>query len=149
MFYYFLTIDKSSTNDNIQPTRKMYMNILMDIMDKGVLSFTSSKYPLYAYEYKDKVINKLKVNNWLHLHAMLKCNKLVDYKKYNKKGFSIVWRKCNTFDDVAVYSAYCAKDKIDKSMVVENYNLKSKQEYRNEENLLKKYHNKSILDYYK
>ncbi len=118
MFFYFLTIDKCKTKDEIYPTKKMYRDVLMNIYIQCGANVSDKKYPVECFEFKDKIINKIKTKVWLHYHGIMKTNLRLKYKNIKVTNYSIVWKPIDTLQGMTTYAGYINKDKIDRSQLM-------------------------------
>ncbi len=120
MFYYFLTIDKATTNDGIKPTKEMYEDIFFRIKEQCMIMYTDNVYPVKCFELKEKgsVRKKTKVFDWLHYHSIVKSRLKVIYPRI--RGYSVVWKPINNLQTMAFYCGYIQKDKSDKCALKKN-----------------------------
>ncbi len=118
MFFYFLTVDKCKTQDEIYPTIGIYRKVLKDINIMCGAKLTDLKYPVECFEFKEKIVKKIKTKKWLHYHGIYKTKLKIIYKRVKVKNFSVSWRPLTNMQDMATYSGYCNKDKIDKSRFI-------------------------------
>ncbi len=109
LYYYFLTIDYCKTSAG-EPTKDMYRNAYRYQKELFDLEFTNQNYPIQSYEYKKK---NMKYREWLHYHCIVETKHIVDYTISRYIGYSIKYVRINTIEEMATYSGYVVKDKID------------------------------------
>lgn len=120
-YYYFLTIDKCSTLT--APSYELYNSIYDNLLLKNKCSKGTK--PIQCFEYKHKSV---KYPNWLHFHSIISSNYYQKFTDWKIKGFSIKLIYIKTMDDMAKFSGYINKHKIDKCKLKPLKKKKNKKE---------------------
>ncbi len=113
MLYYFLTIDKCKTSDGIIPTVLTYKEVFEKLKRSCGIIKADTLYPVECYEYKTKVVCKLKCNKWLHYHGIVKSFHKIERKDTKVKNFSVHLKIINDLQMMCTYSGYINKNKKD------------------------------------
>ncbi len=116
--YYSWTIDKATTNKDT--TKEELLNITIDLMNKHHLHH-NKYYKVQAFELKKPT--KKYPKGRLHYHALLHSytysyNNKLQYTDIKKKGYSIKINLLFKPQDIADWSGYVQKDKIDKCDII-------------------------------
>ncbi len=104
MYYYMLTIDRCSSL-NIYPTISEYQRVIVDLC--LLYKFNQLKPQVIGYEYK---IKSEAMPFWIHVHLMISSNKMIPYKEFKLRGYSLNLKYAKTIYDALTFSGYIQKD---------------------------------------
>ncbi len=104
--YYFLTLDKSTTNS--YSSKHFYYKVLAEL--RRISLFQNTGIKCYELKHKSK-----KYPYWLHFHCIIKTERIIDFRTFQSKGCSVNLKLLRSTLDIVRTAVYINKLKIDQS----------------------------------
>ncbi len=102
--YYFLTIDQATTKKS--PTKKTYYNTLVKL--RKIANFSNTNIKCYEHKHKSKKFPK-----WLHYHCIIRTERIISFRSFQVKGFSVKIKLLRSTEDIIRTTVYIMKHKVD------------------------------------